>query len=204
MQGHQNKLKIILGEIRGIGTQQLGKDFVMQNRACFKCGCFDHLAANCGKWVDNGETRPRDNFKNMTPRAVLLKTGIKPTILKRPISIVKPTLNCAQPIRKSFNSAHSNIKRPFEKKSVAKKQIWVPKVSTVGTKVPTVKPTIATNLGNKGKAVKASARWIWKPKQNDSNQCSNANGVSVTFKKYQYIDTQGRLKSVMAWVPKEN
>ncbi|GJY11113.1 putative ribonuclease H-like domain-containing protein, partial [Tanacetum coccineum] len=188
---------------KNLKSQQLGKDFVMQNRACFKCGCFDHLAANCGKWVDNGETRPRDNFKNMTPRAVLLKTGIKPTILKRPISIVKPTLNYAQPIRKSFNSAHSNIKRPFEKKSVAKKQIWVPKVSTVGTKVPTVrtkvpivglkvptvKPTIATNLGNKGKAVKASARWIWKPKQNDSNQCSNANGVSG--KPQDNIDDKG-------------
>nr|GEY37293.1 putative ribonuclease H-like domain-containing protein [Tanacetum cinerariifolium] len=48
--------------------------------------------------------------------------------------------------------------------------------------------------GNKGKAVKASACWIWRPKQNTSEQGLNCNGVSVTFKKYQYIDTQGRLK----------
>nr|GEY10558.1 hypothetical protein [Tanacetum cinerariifolium] len=49
--------------------------------------------------------------------------------------------------------------------------------------------------GNKGKAIKASACWIWRPKQNTSEQGLNYNGVLVTFKKYQYIDTQGRLKS---------
>nr|GEX02775.1 putative ribonuclease H-like domain-containing protein [Tanacetum cinerariifolium] len=30
-------------------SQQLGKDFVMQNKACFKCGYFDHLASDCGE-----------------------------------------------------------------------------------------------------------------------------------------------------------
>ncbi|GJT93941.1 hypothetical protein Tco_1082786 [Tanacetum coccineum] len=53
----------------------------------------------------------------------------------------------------------------------------------------------AADLGNNGKAVKASACWIWKPKENTSGQGSNFNGVLVTFKKYQYIDTQGSLKS---------
>nr|GEV62749.1 hypothetical protein [Tanacetum cinerariifolium] len=48
--------------------------------------------------------------------------------------------------------------------------------------------------GNKGKVVKALACWIWTPKQNTTKQGPNCNGVSVTFKKYQYIDTQGRLK----------
>nr|GEU97677.1 ubiquitin hydrolase [Tanacetum cinerariifolium] len=56
---------------------------------------------------------------------------------------------------------------------------------------------------NKGKAVKASACWIWRPIQNTTEKCPNCNSVSVIFKKYQYIDTQGRLKSVMAWVPKK-
>nr|GEV55000.1 hypothetical protein [Tanacetum cinerariifolium] len=46
-----------------------------------------------------------------------------------------------------------------------------------------------------GKAVKASACWIWRPKQNTTEKGLNCNGVSVTFKKYQYIDIQGRLKS---------
>nr|GEX64076.1 putative ribonuclease H-like domain-containing protein [Tanacetum cinerariifolium] len=46
----------------------------------------------------------------------------------------------------------------------------------------------------RGKAVKASACWIWRPKQNTTEKGLNYNGVSLTFKKYQYIDTQGILK----------
>ncbi|GJW29707.1 ribonuclease H-like domain-containing protein [Tanacetum coccineum] len=173
-------------------SQQLGKDFLMQNKACYKCGYFDHLASNCGIWVAKGETWPRGNYsqnnvkspsthKSMTPRAVLLKSGSKPIVVN------KPKMNVAQPTMTSFKIAHSNIKRPFERKTAAKNQNWVPKVPTGRTKIPTVglnvptsKPTGAADLGNKGKA------------------------VSMTFKKYQYINTQGRLKSVMAWVPKEN
>ncbi|GKC39495.1 ribonuclease H-like domain-containing protein [Tanacetum coccineum] len=113
-------------------SQQLGKDFLMQNKACYKCGYFDHLASNCGIWVAKGETWPR------------VPTGRT-------------------------------------------------KIPTVGSNVPTAKPTGAADLGNKGKVVKASARWIWKPKENTSGQGSNFNSVSVTFKKYQYIDTQGKL-----------
>nr|GEX39429.1 hypothetical protein [Tanacetum cinerariifolium] len=94
---------------------------------------------------------------------------------------------------------HSNVKRPFERKSAAKNKVSSPtvrpKIPTIGLKVPTAKPTVAADNRNKGKAVKASAHWIWKPKQNSSDKGSNFNGVSVTFKKYQYIDTQGMLKS---------
>ncbi|GJW35477.1 ribonuclease H-like domain-containing protein [Tanacetum coccineum] len=55
----------------------------------------------------------------------------------------------------------------MQNKASAKNQIWEPKVPTgrtkiptVGSNVPTAKPTGAADLGNKGKAVKASARWI--------------------------------------------
>ncbi|GKA63902.1 hypothetical protein Tco_0763508 [Tanacetum coccineum] len=121
-------------------SQHLEKDFVMQNKACYKCGSFEHLK-------------------------------LFPTALKRPVSTVRPTLNVAQPKMTSFmKTAHSSIKRPFVRKPAGEKQIWVPKVPTVRTKVPTVglkvptaKPTVAANLGNKGKAVKASAR---KPQDN--------------------------------------
>ncbi|GJY43785.1 hypothetical protein Tco_0431998 [Tanacetum coccineum] len=84
-------------------------------------------------------------------------------------------MNVAQPTMTSFKTAHSNVKRSFERKTAAKKQIWVlkvptgrTKIPTVGSNVPTAKPTGAADLGNKGKAVKASTRWIWKPKQNSS------------------------------------
>ncbi|GKA00252.1 retrovirus-related pol polyprotein from transposon TNT 1-94 [Tanacetum coccineum] len=112
-------------------SQQLGKDFLMQNKACHRCGFFDHLASKCGVWEARQEPWPKHKNANISPKAVLLKSSTKP-------------------------------------------------------------PTIAANWGNKGNAVKALARWIWKPKQK-STQGSNANGVSVIFNKYQYIDTRGRL-----------
>nr|GEV21371.1 hypothetical protein [Tanacetum cinerariifolium] len=87
---------------------KLGKDFLMQNKACFKCGYFDHLASNCGVRVDNGETWPKDNYthKSMTPRDVLLKPGTTPIVVSR------PNMNVAQPKMTSFaKTAHSNVKR---------------------------------------------------------------------------------------------
>ncbi|GKA27865.1 hypothetical protein Tco_0714033 [Tanacetum coccineum] len=174
----------------------LGKDFLMQNKACYKCGYFDHLASNYGIWVAKGETWPRGNYsqnnvkspsthKSMTPRVVLLKSGSKPIVVN------KPKMNVAQPTMTSFKTAHSNVKRPFERKIAAKNQIWVlkvptgrTKIPTVGLNVPTAKPTGAADLGNNGKAVKALAHWIWKPKENTSGQSSNFNGGNIDDKGY--------------------
>nr|GFC43464.1 ribonuclease H-like domain-containing protein [Tanacetum cinerariifolium] len=49
-------------------------------------------------------------------------------------------------------TAHSNVKRPFGRKSAAKNKVWVP---TVKQKIPTVaaKPTVAAYKGNKGKGI---------------------------------------------------
>nr|GEV47029.1 hypothetical protein [Tanacetum cinerariifolium] len=43
-------------------TQQLGKDFMINNNACFKCGHFDHLAYDCGVWVDQGKIWEKNNY----------------------------------------------------------------------------------------------------------------------------------------------
>ncbi|GJW77564.1 ribonuclease H-like domain-containing protein [Tanacetum coccineum] len=162
-------------------SQQLGKDFVMQNKACYNCGSFEHLKFDCKQntRVNKGKiwSRVDNNHDNM----------------KYPY-----TLNSAYPKLTSFKPAHSHVKRPFVRKTTVKNKVWVPtartKVPTVGSKVPTAKPTVAVVKGNRGKAVKASACWIWKPKQNQLNQGLKLNGVSVIFKKYNYIDTQGRPK----------
>nr|GEX99297.1 hypothetical protein [Tanacetum cinerariifolium] len=108
-------------------------------------------------------------------KAVMLKSGTKPIAINRAFSTARPTLNSSQPKMTSFvKSTHSNVKRPFERNSAAKNKGWVPtvrpKIPTIGLKVPTAKPTVDADNGNKGKAVKASARWIWKPKQNTSGQ----------------------------------
>nr|GEV49484.1 hypothetical protein [Tanacetum cinerariifolium] len=122
--------------------------------------------------VDKGKTWTRANHaqdnmkytsthKSMTPKAVLLKSGTKP--INRPCSTARPTLKSDQPKMTYFvKTTHSNVKRPFERKLAAKNKVWSPtvrpKIPTVGSKVPTAKPTVVADKGNKGKAVKSSAR----------------------------------------------
>nr|GEV36769.1 xylulose kinase-1 [Tanacetum cinerariifolium] len=75
-------------------SQQLGSDFVMYNKACFVCRSFDHVQASCNyhqresmvSW--NNYTRVNYNYftkkahpstyKNIAPRVVLMKTGLRP------------------------------------------------------------------------------------------------------------------------------
>nr|GFC94802.1 hypothetical protein [Tanacetum cinerariifolium] len=139
----------------------------------------------------------------------------------------RPTMNGARPY-KSFLPAPSYETRPFLKTSAVKNSYrapWVPTVNrydppvnrkfstatrnfpTINRKFPTASRKFTTSsikyhtaeMGRKGKAVKPSACWTWNPSQELSNKCPYNNSVSVMFKKYTYIDTQGRLKSVMAW-----
>ncbi|GKE82355.1 hypothetical protein Tco_1552355, partial [Tanacetum coccineum] len=135
-------------------------------------------ASKCGIWEPVLEPWPKHRNATIQPKAILLKSSTKPIEKNRPkVNVVKPKLPSFVP------TSHS--KWPLKRKNAAYKQIWVPKVPTGRTKVPTASFKIATarpnnvaNLGNKGKAVKASARWIWKPKQNDNNKGLNTNGVS--------------------------
>nr|GEZ55682.1 putative ribonuclease H-like domain-containing protein [Tanacetum cinerariifolium] len=105
---------------------------------------------------EKGKNWPKNNFahKNLTPIAVLLKTG------RNPIAVNRANMNVAQPKITSFaKTAHSNVRRPFQGKSPVRTQSRVPRVSTA-------------DLGNKGKAVKASAYWICRPKQNTTEKAS--------------------------------
>nr|GEV24624.1 hypothetical protein [Tanacetum cinerariifolium] len=199
-------------------SHQLGPDFVMKKKACFNYGDYNHLAYDCRKRVK----------KSFTPKPVVHRP-YKPS--QRP---VRTNMNGARPNRTSFNKhAHSYANRPFHRTSVVRSYYRAPWVLTVSRSFPPVNKKLFTGSRNfptanrkfpttsrkfptgstkcstadmrmKRKAVKPSACWFWKPSQNLSNKGPNNNSVSVMFKKYTYIDTQGRLKSVMAWVPKEN
>nr|GEW94577.1 ubiquitin hydrolase [Tanacetum cinerariifolium] len=187
-------------------SQQLGKNFLVKNKACFNCGYFDRLSYDCCKWVEKGKSRPKNNtHKSIPPRTVFHKFD------RTPMRINRPNMNVAQPKRTSFaKPTHPYVRRPFHGRSTVRNQSQVPRVPTITKRFPTVdskfstvKSTFSADWGNKGKAVKASACWIWRPIQNTTEKCLNCNSVSVIFKKYQYIKTQGRLKSIMAWVPKK-
>ncbi|GJU59226.1 hypothetical protein Tco_1236992 [Tanacetum coccineum] len=81
-------------------------------------------------------------------------------------------------------------------------------VNTVRPKavVNAARPKAVVNVvkGNNVNAVKASACWVWKPKTKVLDHVSKHNSASITLKKFDYVDAQGRSKSVMAWVPKRN
>nr|GEX05378.1 reverse transcriptase domain-containing protein [Tanacetum cinerariifolium] len=146
-----------------------------------------------------GKTWAKNNYthKSRSPRTVFHKTDRTPTAVNR------THMNDVQPKRTSFaKPAHSYVRRPFQRKSAVRTQFRVPRVSTVNTKFPTVNKKFPTcnaklstaDLGNKGKAC-----WIWRLKKNSIDEGPNSNSVSMIFKKYQYIDTQGRLKSENLW-----
>nr|GEW27954.1 integrase, catalytic region, zinc finger, CCHC-type, peptidase aspartic, catalytic [Tanacetum cinerariifolium] len=184
-------------------SHQLGPNFVMKKKACFNCGDFNHLAYDYRKRVKKGTSRSQnDIYESFTPRPVVHKTYRPPVKPIRSNMNVRsqfsspwvPTANRNfPPVSRKFSSVSRNFPTVNRKFPTANRKFF-----TSGTKFSTA------DMGKKGKAIKPSACWFWKALQNLSNKGPNSNSVSMMFKKYTYIDTQGRLKSVMAWVPKEN
>ncbi|GJU06141.1 hypothetical protein Tco_1122571 [Tanacetum coccineum] len=71
------------------------------------------------------------------------------------------------------------------------------KVNIVKDKnVNTVRPKVVVNAvnGNNFNVVNASACWVWKPKTKVLDHVSKHNSASITLKKFDYIDAQGRSK----------
>nr|GEV92845.1 hypothetical protein [Tanacetum cinerariifolium] len=192
-----------------LNSHQLGLDFVMKKKACFNYGDFNHLAYDCGKRVK----------KSFTPKPVVHRP-YRPS--QRP---VRTNMNGARPNKTSFNKqAYSYENRPFHRTSVVRPPYRAPWVPTVNKNLPHVNrkfslgsrnfptgnrkfltasrkfPSSSTKCSTadmeiKGKSIKPLACWFWNPSQNLSNKGPNKNSVSVMFKKYTYIDTQGRLKN---------
>ncbi|GJY40777.1 ribonuclease H-like domain-containing protein [Tanacetum coccineum] len=115
----------------GQKSNQLGKDFVMYNKACFICGSFNHLQINCDNHqrkgivsrnnysrVDAKTTHPSVH-RNMSPKAVLLKTGLTPLNTVRPVNTAHPKSAVHSAKSKSHFSkqAQSTAQRPFYKQT---------------------------------------------------------------------------------------
>ncbi|GJR26157.1 retrovirus-related pol polyprotein from transposon TNT 1-94 [Tanacetum coccineum] len=72
-------------------------------------------------------------------------------------------------------------------------------VNTVRPKavVYVARPKVVVNAvkGNNVNVVKASACWVWKPKTKVLDHVSKHNSASITLKKFDYVDAQGRSKT---------
>ncbi|GKA86998.1 retrotransposon protein, putative, ty3-gypsy subclass [Tanacetum coccineum] len=110
--------------------------------------------------------------RNIVPRAALMKSGLVLVNTARQVNAAhtKTTVNATRPMPKAVVNAAS------------------PKVVVNAVK------------GNNVNVVKASACWVWKPKNKFLDHVSNYNNASITLKKFDYVDAQGRSKSMMAWL----
>ncbi|GKE15126.1 hypothetical protein Tco_1422703 [Tanacetum coccineum] len=147
--------------------------------------------------------------KNIVPRAVLMKSGLVSVNTARQFNTAhsKTTVNAARPMSYLSKTTHSTVKRPIHKNTTFKNNNINQRVNTVrGKNVNTARPKAVVNAvkGNNFNVVKASACWVWKPKTKVLDHVSKHNSTSITLKKFDYIDLQGRSKSVMAWVSKRN
>ncbi|GJY34878.1 putative ribonuclease H-like domain-containing protein, partial [Tanacetum coccineum] len=193
---------------------QLGSDFVMYNKACFIYGSFDHVQAHCryhqrkrmvygnnyNRVIYNYTTnRTQPNAKrNMVPRAVLMKTSLKPFKTTRTVNTAHPksTVFSAKPMSRFSKSAQSTVRRPYQSKTVLNNKRFTQTNNTAKAKVVNTARPKAVNTDrlhstdvnavrvNQANAVKASACWVWRPTKLDN--------VSITLKKHNYIDARGR------------
>ncbi|GJU04025.1 putative ribonuclease H-like domain-containing protein [Tanacetum coccineum] len=146
--------------------------------------------------------------RNMVPRAVLMKTGLKPFNTARTVNTAHPksTVFSAKPMSRFSKSVQSTVKRPYQSKIVLTNKRFTQKVNTAKVNVNTVRrkavntarpnsAVVNTIRANQENTVKASAYWVWRPTKLDS--------ASITLKKHNYIDTRCPTNIVMAWSPKE-
>ncbi|GKF08087.1 hypothetical protein Tco_0042311, partial [Tanacetum coccineum] len=138
--------------------RQLGSDFVMYNNACFVCGSFDHVQADYNYHqkerviYGNNYTRVNYNYfakkahpsshRNMVPRAVLMKTGLRPLNTARPVNTAHPktTVYSARPMSCFSKSAQSTVKRPCQIRTALTNKNFSQKVDTAKGKFYTARP----------------------------------------------------------------
>ncbi|GJW47097.1 hypothetical protein Tco_0078743 [Tanacetum coccineum] len=173
----------------GQKSNQLGCNFVFNNKACFICGSFDHIQYSCP-----------NVHKHMVPRAVLMKTGLKTVNNARPVNTVrsvntvrpfstarsfntvrpsytahpKSTVHCARPRTHFQNQAQSTVQRPFYKRTTLTKRSHNQNVNTGRQNVNTGRQNVNTVRARGFNAVKPSACWVWRPIKPNGASLSNS------------------------------
>ncbi|GJT14439.1 hypothetical protein Tco_0861481 [Tanacetum coccineum] len=135
-------------------------------------------------------------YRNMAPRAVLMKSGLKSLNTARPVNNAHPktTVYSARPMSHFSKSAQSTIKRPYQTRTTLTNKNFSQKVNTAKGKFYTARPkavnTARPNSAvvnvvreNQVNVVKASACWVWRP--------TKLNSASITLKKHNYVDARG-------------
>ncbi|GJU99772.1 putative ribonuclease H-like domain-containing protein [Tanacetum coccineum] len=143
---------------------------------------------------------PVNVAKQTSPRAA---TSISTARHVNTVALKPKVKHVASPTKYSYFKAHSALRRPFNQKSVAKtnnfnKKVYTAKVNNVTTNGPKV--VVSTAKGKRENAVKSSTCWIWRPTRKVIDHIFKDSG-SYMPKRFDYVDPQGKLKSVMPGSP---
>ncbi|GKF31041.1 hypothetical protein Tco_0100839, partial [Tanacetum coccineum] len=170
----------------GQKSNQLRSDFVMYNKACFICGSFNHVQAQCKyhqrkemvyvntyKKVNYNYTTKRTHpnaQRNMVPRAFLLKTGLTPLNIVTPVNNAHPKL--------AVHSAKSMLRFSKIAQSIAQ---------AVNTARPKVVKTARPNSAVVN-AIRVNQANAGKPQQDDTgfinSGCSRHMTGNITYLSY--------------------
>ncbi|GJR18340.1 hypothetical protein Tco_0966867 [Tanacetum coccineum] len=155
----------------GQKSNQLGSDFVMYNKACFICGSFSHVQAQCKfhprerMVYGNNYNRVNYNYtdkrthpnaqRNMVLRALLMKTDLKTFNTVRTVNTAHPKsiVFSAKPMSCFPKTAQSTVRRPFQSKTTFSNKRFTQKVKTARPNSAVVN-AVRVNQAN---AVKASS-----------------------------------------------
>ncbi|GJW30449.1 ribonuclease H-like domain-containing protein [Tanacetum coccineum] len=177
---------------------------------------FDHVQADCNyhqrERVVSGNNYTMVNYnyfakqahpsahKNMVPRAVLMKSGLKLLNTDRPVNTAHPktTVYSARPMSRFSKSAQSTVKRPYQIRPLLTNKNFSQKVNTAKGKFYTTRPKVVNIVRpnsavvnavrtNQVNVVKASACSVWRP--------TKLNSASITLKRHNYVDARGISKS---------
>ncbi|GKA67722.1 hypothetical protein Tco_0767639, partial [Tanacetum coccineum] len=137
--------------------------------------------------------------RNIVPRAVLMKTGLRPLNTARPVNTAHPktTVYSVRPMSRFSKSTQSIVRRPYSIRTALTNKNFSQKVNTAKGKFYTVRPkavnTSRPNLAvdndvraNQVNVVKALACWVWR--------LTKLNSASITLKRHNYVDARGRSK----------
>ncbi|GJR28792.1 putative ribonuclease H-like domain-containing protein [Tanacetum coccineum] len=145
------------------------------------------------KKVENNKQAKYPRKNSQSPRAAVSVNTARPINT----AYTRPIVNSAKKASNVLNKAYTHVRMPFNKSITNKNSNLKEKANTVKGDVTTAGPkaVVSNNKGNEANAVKALACWVWRPKQKVLDHVFRHNGASMNFKRFDYVDAQGRSKS---------
>ncbi|GKA35024.1 hypothetical protein Tco_0721515 [Tanacetum coccineum] len=143
--------EVISNEVRESPDAPLVEELVLNDN-------FDHVQANCNYHQrervisENNYTSVNYNYsakkahhsahRNMAPRAILMKTGLRPLNTARPVNTAhhKIPVHSARPMSHFSKSAQSTVKRPYQIKTALTNNNFRQKVNTAKGSFYTARP----------------------------------------------------------------